>query len=258
MSKAKTKSVAKSAPRYLMVVYGFDEDKKPRAAKFPEAEFELARKAADLMKLNVFEGDATKLRRALMKLPVGNIYASGWAFVPNVRQSQFDALVAKLTSIKSETKDPVGHTGLPVSWQEIGISHRVLAQADSASDGWWPCTVEDADGDMLVVQACDYPKAPKATRHRTALALFFTKDFIAPEQSDSAAPGLPISWAKLEVGHLVVAQDAKADLGWWEAEIIEIVGEKLTLRWRDFPRQPKFKRLRTDVALLNPVPPQQS
>src|SRR5665213_4200633 len=115
MSKTKTKTVTKPAHRVVMVVYGFDEHKKPRAAKFAEPEFELARKAADLMKLNVFEGDATKLRRALKNLRTGNVYASGWAFVPSIRRNQFDALVAKLTSIRSETIDAVVDTGLPVS-----------------------------------------------------------------------------------------------------------------------------------------------
>jgi hypothetical protein len=57
---------------------------------------------------------------------------------------------------------------------------------------------------------------------------------------------------------LVIAQDAKAENGWWEAEIVEINGEKLKLRWKEFPRQPNVTRMRTAVALLNPVPPQQS
>jgi hypothetical protein len=77
------------------------------------------------------------------------IYASGWASVPSVRQNQFDALAAKLTSIKSETTDGVVDTGLPVSWDSISIGHRILAQADSAADGWWPVQVQDVDDDML-------------------------------------------------------------------------------------------------------------
>ena len=39
---------------------------------------------------------------------------------------------------------------------------------------------------------------------------------------------------------------------------IDIDGDMLTLQWRDYPRQPKFKRSRTDVALLDPVSPQAS
>ena len=107
---------------------------------------------------------------------------------------------------------------------------------------------------MLVLK---YPGAPNIIRHRCAVALFFTKDFKAPDQSDDVAPGLPISWAKLEVGHLVIAQDTKAENGWWEAEIVEINGEKLKLRWKEIPEQSDVTRMRTSVALLNPVPPKQ-
>ena len=254
----KTKKVTNPTHPMVMVVYGFDEDKKPRAAKFSEPEFELARKAAGLMKLNVFEGDAIKLRRALTNIRKGNVYASGWAFVPNVRsQNQFDVLVAKLTNIQSETTDGVVDISLPVSWDSIAIGQTVLGQADSPADGWWPTNVVDKKGDMIVLRARDFPKAPKVIRHRSAVALFFTKDFKAPEQSDDLAPGLPISWAKLEVGHLVIAQDAKAENGFYEAEIVEIEGEKLKLRWKEFPRQPNVTRMRTDVALLNPIPPKQ-
>ena len=43
--------------------------KNRRAAKFAEPEIALARKAAELMKLSVFETDAPKIRRKLKKLP---------------------------------------------------------------------------------------------------------------------------------------------------------------------------------------------
>ena len=135
MSKTKAKVPSKRGPTRIMVVYGFGENKKPRAAKFPESEFELARKAAELMGLSVYEGDAAKERQSLKRLPTGRIYASGWGFVPYIRRNQFDALVAKLNGVKSEAKEAVGDIGLPVSWKTIGISHRILAQADSASDG---------------------------------------------------------------------------------------------------------------------------
>jgi hypothetical protein len=90
------------------------------------------------------------------------------------------------------------------------------------------------------------------------VALRYTAEFEAPEHTGSFATGLPISWATLALGQLVLAQDAKPENGWWEAEIVEMEGDYLTLKWRDFPRQPKVKRHRTAVALLNPFPPQKS
>src|SRR5471030_1502123 len=104
MTKAKIKieTIAKPAPRLVMVVYGYDDDKKPRAAKFAKPEFQLAKTAAALMNLSVFEGEAKQLGRALRKIPLDKIYASGYGFVPNVRRSKFDTLVEKLSGIKSK------------------------------------------------------------------------------------------------------------------------------------------------------------
>lgn len=90
------------------------------------------------------------------------------------------------------------------------------------------------------------------------MALFFTEEFVTSEHSESSAPGLPVSWDKLAIGNLVIAQDTKPENGWWEAEIVEINGEQLTLQWRDYPRQSNVKRSRTAVALLSPAPPQKS
>jgi hypothetical protein len=136
----------------------------------------------------------------------------------------------------------------------------VLAQADSAADGWWPVNVEAVAGDMLTLQARDYPEVPPVTRHRLAVALFYTGNFVPPEDIGSFATGLPISWATLTTGQFVIAaaNQMKPENGWWEAEILKIDGEWLTLKWRDFPRRRKVKRLRTDVALINPTPPQAS
>ena len=67
------------------------------------------------------------------------------------------------------------------------------------------------------------------------------------------APGLPRSWNEIDVGHLVIAFENKDD-GWWEAIVIETNNDMLTLRWRDYPKQPTLVRHRAAVALLNPTP----
>ncbi len=260
MSKPKAKSASASKRKVdrILVVYGFDENKKPRAAQFSEPEFKLAHKAAELMKLKVFETDTPKLRRALKKLPLGKVYASGWGFVPNVRRNQFDSLLKIIRTADPDAPEPAPQTNLPPSWDAIAVGHLVLGQADSAADGWWPAIVVKVDRDMLTLQARDFPKAPTVVRHRLAVALLYTADFNPPEHTGTFAPGLPISWGTLALRQLILAQDAKPENGWWEAEIVEIKGEYITLQWRDFPRQPKVSRRRTDIALLNPVPPQAS
>ena len=66
------------------------------------------------------------------------------------------------------------------------------------------------------------------------------------------AHGLPRSWTEISIGHLVIAQEGR-DEGWWEAIVTERDGDTLTLRWRDYPRQPKVQRPVLAVALLHPV-----
>ena len=169
MGKAKAKTKPPVSQRTL-VVYGYDENQKPRAAKFMEADFELARKAAELMKLQVYEGEAIKLRRALKKISAGNVYASGWGFVPHIRQSQYDALVTKLTGAIPPMPGALVPSGYPKTFDEIEIGHLAIAPAAAAADGWWPSIVNGVDGDMLSLQLRDYPKE-KGKRHRTAVAL---------------------------------------------------------------------------------------
>jgi hypothetical protein len=62
-------------------------------------------------------------------------------------------------------------------------------------------------------------------------------------------PPMPKAWAEIKVGSLVIAQESAAE-GWWEAVVAEINGDKLTLRWRDYPRYPTFVRGRSEIAFL--------
>ena len=61
---------------------------------------------------------------------------------------------------------------------------------------------------------------------------------------------LPKTWTDIQVGSLVIAQEASEEWGWWEAVVTEVHGDVLTLRWRDYPKQAAVKRNRKDVALL--------
>lgn len=66
-------------------------------------------------------------------------------------------------------------------------------------------------------------------------------------------PGLPRSWDELDVGHMVLIHE-DAESGWWEAVILKRDDEVLTLRFRDYPKQPTFLRHTSAVALVNPGP----
>ena len=65
------------------------------------------------------------------------------------------------------------------------------------------------------------------------------------------ATGLPRSWDDIAPGHLVIAQESLEN-GWWEAIVIARNGDMLTLRFREYPKLPKFVRHRAAVALMSP------
>ena len=62
----------------------------------------------------------------------------------------------------------------------------------------------------------------------------------ASNEADEIAPG-----------HLVIAQEA-LDYGWWEAIVLGRNGDMFTLRFRDYPKLPKFVRHRNAIALMSP------
>jgi hypothetical protein len=66
-----------------------------------------------------------------------------------------------------------------------------------------------------------------------------------------AARGLPRTWDEVAPGHLVVAHESIED-GWWEAIVIDRKDDVFTLRYRDFPKLPKFVRHRSSIALIFP------
>jgi hypothetical protein len=65
------------------------------------------------------------------------------------------------------------------------------------------------------------------------------------------ATGLPRTWDDIAPGHLVIAQEA-LEYGWWEAIVIGRNADMFTLRFRDYPKLPKFVRHRNAIALISP------
>ena len=85
------------------------------------------------------------------------------------------------------------------------------------------------------------PPAPPASGARSGGA--------AGSRPPGSSPNLPRNWHEVGLGDLVVAQESPED-GWYEAIVIEVNGDMLTLRWRDYPRVRKFVRHRLRIALL--------
>src|SRR5262245_31455009 len=170
MSKTKANNSTSSS---TLIVLGMGDDRKPRAARFVEANSNLVGKAAKLMDLKVYEVTSPDVAEIAKKLPIGRLYANGRAFVPNVRQQLYSKAIAALAAEPQDKADepmPAAAPGLPKSWNEIATGHLVVAQ-ESHENGWWEAIVLECKEDMLTIRFRDYPALPKFYRHRTAVAL---------------------------------------------------------------------------------------
>lgn len=62
---------------------------------------------------------------------------------------------------------------------------------------------------------------------------------------------LPSDWKTIKKGSLVIA-NRQLGRGWWEAIVVERIGDMLFLRWREHPDSPPAVRHRSTVALIAP------
>ena len=78
-----------------------------------------------------------------------------------------------------------------------------------------------------------------------------------PTTASAAAPAthsLPADRASIVAGALVLAAEGGDGLqeGWYAAVVVDVEGDTLRLRWRDWADEPEFFRHRDNVALLPP------
>ena len=145
-AKADTKESAASAP---LIVLGYDENHKPRAARFPATDAELVTKAAQLMDLKVYASGSPKTwprlprscRRAGCTVTAAALCpTSGKACT--ARSSSTLAVEPQAAVGKDQDELPVA-TGLPRTWDDIAPGHLVLAQ-EALDYGWWEAIVSVA------------------------------------------------------------------------------------------------------------------
>jgi len=72
-----------------------------------------------------------------------------------------------------------------------------------------------------------------------------SSDAAAAGQTDTTSPS-----TEPREGSVVLAPAAPGE-GWWEAVIVKVKGDLLTLRWRDYPDDPVFARRRHQIALFD-------
>jgi hypothetical protein len=173
-----TKTSAPMADDVGLLVLGFDEQQKPCGARFVGAKPDLVAKAAQIVGLKVYKPSSPEAAELAKKLPVGQLYATGRAFVPHGWQSLYSDVIVALAGEPQQAavgpdddkaSTPVAR-GLPRSWDEIAPGHLVIAQ-ESLDYGWWEAIVLDRKDDMLTLRFRDYPRLPKFFRHCTAVAL---------------------------------------------------------------------------------------
>jgi hypothetical protein len=173
-----TKTSGPTSDDIGLLVLGFDEQQRPCGARFVDAKPELVAKAAQLMGLKVYKPNSPNVADVAKKLPIGQLYANGRAFVPNVRQTLYSDVIVALAGEPQQAavgadddkaSAPIAR-GLPRNWDEIAPGHLVIAQ-ESHDHGWWEAIVLDRKDDMLTLRFRDYPRLPKFFRHCTAVAL---------------------------------------------------------------------------------------
>jgi hypothetical protein len=174
-SVTKSSAAAGTAASPTLIVLGFDDQQKPRGARFVDAKPDLVTKVADLLGFKVYEASSEDVAEIAKKLPLGRLYANGRGFVPNVRQSLYSDLVVVLGQEPDAALSRNGNglpaaLGLPRSWDEIGPGHLVIAQ-EALEYGWWKAIVLDRQGDTFILQYRDYPHLPKFVRHRSGIAM---------------------------------------------------------------------------------------
>ena len=154
-----------------IIVVGFDEKSKPRAARFAAAQAVLATKAANLMGLTVCPVTA-ELAELSKKLPAGRVYANGKGFVPNIRKNLFDKIVeaSGITVPVATAPNSLPAVSLPTSWDDIDVRKLVLAR-DKPEDGWWEAVVTEKSEETLTLRWQGAPKDRPFKRKATEVAL---------------------------------------------------------------------------------------
>jgi hypothetical protein len=183
-----------------LFVFGLDENGKPRGARFNEVKDDIVSAALD-MRCWVVQDPFTPAEFAPigMKLPAGRLYTSGRAFIPPIRRDLYDKLLATkgkdaaflrkgeadaaedtasgalsiqsggLPSSKVACVSPMT-SGLPRSWEAVGVGHMVLIH-ESPEEGWWEAVIVQREDEVLTLRFRDYPKVPTFVRHISTIAL---------------------------------------------------------------------------------------
>ena len=285
MTPKTTHRQTSSSSAVPVVLFGLDDHGKPKAARFPENQADLATKAAGLLKLHVLPIVGASISDLAGRVPAGRIHANGRGFVPYIRRDLYAKLVAAADSpsqgdhastraaAASRPAKPASQNGqgdLPKNWDEIAPGHVVIA-LDEPGEGWYETIVVETSGDMLTLRWRDYPRERRITRHRLSVGLLYPHGLPATDpnshspKSQTAKPkslakpasaepatAFPKTWDDIDINCLVLAKEDGPWRTWWEAIPTDKSDHMFLLRWRDFPQVPAITRPRWALGLLYP------
>lgn len=190
---AKLKTAA-DVPPAALVLFGLDERGKAHGAWFARETAEAAVAAAETMGMFSLPVEGDAVRALAGQLPRGKIFPSGKAFVPFVKASFYDALMAHLPESErdrarqpaqagsgkeaSRTEAAGAGTGTatvqrdkPEDWSRIKVGSLVLA-SDGPGDGWYEAdVVEVLPEEKFKLRWYEWPDLPDFVRPVTDIAL---------------------------------------------------------------------------------------
>jgi hypothetical protein len=278
--KAPHRQIDSSSP-HPVVLFGVDATGKPKAARFPEKQADLAIKAAGHLKLHVLPIIGQTVTDLAGHLPAGRIHANGRGFVPFIRRDLYAKLLAAAGSAQggqasaaasahAQTGSQDGQGELPNHWDKIAPGHVVIA-LDEPGQGWYETVVVETSGDVLTLRWRDYPRERKITRHRSSVGLLYPHGLPATNpkagplgsqaamvksaskpSSEEGKTAFPKTWDDIDCNCLVLAKEDGPWRTWWEAIPTDKSDHMFLLRWRDFPQIPAITRPRCALGLLYP------
>jgi hypothetical protein len=69
--------------------------------------------------------------------------------------------------------------------------------------------------------------------------------------SSNPIPSTPSDWDEIKPGSVVLVRD-KHDEAWYEAAVLNVIGDVCRLKWRDYPGYPVLTRQRHQLGLMYP------
>ena len=69
-------------------------------------------------------------------------------------------------------------------------------------------------------------------------------------EAGKGKPRLPLDWADIKKGGLVVAQAKDPEDGWWQAIVVDVTGDLIKIRWSNEPRGRPLLKSRLALGLM--------